>query len=383
MTVKIVTFSSSGGAGKASLALETGFNKIGIGTELITATKSNLREKPLADVGLTVSAGVDNYLLKSSKWPSLISLTRDSRSAELKRLGNAEMTIFRWMNGILGREFLAVNPQISNLVWTLDDMNPFTGTCHHSGDCMGYESNCSNCPALRHPFKKMATPNLEKKMQLSSAFGTKYVAPTDWIGEKFAKSSLGSNSVCAKIHNPLSSIYFEPFRRAENLGSKIQILIVAANLDDKLKGVWDVINTLIFFTKSENLDLTLIGRYSHRLRKTLPNAVFLGSMPSREVMNQLRGCDVLLVPSLFENAGTVVAEAASQGLPTIARNVGGMPEMTNYGKTGYLFKNEEQLSQILESLESSKLFRKGLLAKEWAQQLKPELIAAQYAETFL
>jgi glycosyltransferase involved in cell wall biosynthesis len=100
-------------------------------------------------------------------------------------------------------------------------------------------------------------------------------------------------------------------------------------------------------------------------------------------MSQMREHDVLLVPSLFENAGTVVAEAASQGLPTIAREVGGMPEMTNYGESGYLFNTNEKLDEILDSMSTKELSSKGLLAKEWAQQLKPELIATQYAEAFL
>jgi hypothetical protein len=60
-----------------------------------------------------------------------------------------------------------------------------------------------------------------------------------------------------------------------------------------------------------------------------------------------------------------------------------MTEMTNYGETGYFFKTKAELDEILDFLSNKELSSKGVLAKEWAQQLKPELIATQYAEAFL
>lgn len=34
------------------------------------------------------------------------------------------------------------------IVWTLHDMWPFTGGCHYTADCDGFESSCGSCPSL-------------------------------------------------------------------------------------------------------------------------------------------------------------------------------------------------------------------------------------------
>ena len=127
----------------------------------------------------------------------------------------------------------------------------------------------------------------------------------------------------------------------------------------------------------------MVGRASKKLGSQLPEAEFLGLMDSKSVIEVMQRHDVLVVPSLFETAGMVIAEAGSQGVTAIARRVGGMPEMTNYGETGFLFDTSSDLKQIINTVTSKELEAKGKLAKEWAQQLKPELIAAQYAEAFL
>ena len=383
MSINVVSFSSSGGAGNVASTLVDGFWKIGLDARLITATSSNLRANPLDNPSLTMSAAKDAYLHKAPRWNSLISLSREKHSLLDDKLPPSELTIFRWMNGLLGEKFLEGNPPFGNLVWGLDDMNPFTGVCHYSGSCKEFESDCSGCPAVRKPFREKVEINLERKISFAESYKPIYVAPTDWIHGEFQKSRLGQGRDSRKIMNPLQSRFFESQEEVALNSNHLKVLIVAANLDDPTKGVWDVKESLNRFLDKPYVELTMVGRYSNKLASSIPKANFTGPLDSGYVMQQIREHDVLLVPSLFENAGTVVTEAASQGLPTIAREIGGMPEMTNYGKTGYLFKTTDQFDEILDSLTSKELSSKGLLAKEWAQQLKPELIATQYAEAFL
>ena len=383
MSINVVSFSSSGGAGNVAKTLVFGFSKIGVNAKLITATSSNLRTHPLVSPSLTLSAVEDAYLHKSPSWKSLISLSRDKHSVLDEKLPASELTIFRWMNGILGQSFLEANPELGNLVWGLDDMNPFTGACHYSGLCRGFESDCVGCPAVRKTFASKVEINLERKINFAARHKPTYVAPTDWIQGEFSRSQLGQGKESRKILNPLQPGFFESQEQATQRSSHLKVLIVAANLDDPTKGVWDVKESLKRFLENPNVKLKMIGRYSKNLALSMQGADFTGPLDSSSVMQQMREHDVLLVPSLFENAGTVVAEGASQALPTIAREVGGMPEMTNYGQTGYLFKTKEELDEILDSLSLRELSSKSLSAKEWAQQLKPELIAAEYAEAFL
>ena len=379
----MVSFSSFGGAGNVARTLVDGLSKIGLDARLITYSSSNLRERPFQNPALTLSAAQDAYIHRAPSWNSLISLRRDQNSVLREELPDSSLTIFRWMNGLLGERFMRNHPRLGNLVWGLDDMNPFTGVCHYSGTCTGFESKCGQCPAVRKPFRGKVEINLEGKIDFANTHNPTYVAPTDWIEGEFRKSRLGKGRESRKILNPLQSRFFESREKDAPKTRQLKLLIVASNLDDPIKGVLDIRDSLNRFLEKPNSLLTIIGRHSNKLESSIPGAYFTGPLDSVSVMAEMRNHDALLVPSLFENAGTVVAEAASQGLPSIARGVGGMPEMTNYGETGYLFHQKEELDHIISSTPTKEFYSKGVLAKEWAQELKPELIATQYAEAFL
>ena len=47
------------------------------------------------------------------------------------------------------------------------------------------------------------------------------------------------------------------------------------------------------------------------------------------------------------------------------------------------FDDSDSMKMVLDSIESPDLKRKSLIAKEWAQRMKPEIIARQYVDAFL
>ena len=383
MGVNIVTFSSSGGAGNVANTLREGFLQHGIDAVIHTAIDSNLRSQPLGFPTATAAASVDNYLLKRKSWPSLVSYKRDQLSLVKNDFSDSNLVIFRWMNGILGEKFLDEYSG-PRPVWGLADMNPFTGVCHYSGECQGFKNDCASCPALRGPFKHLASRNLSNKSEVLDRIDPRFVAPTDWILGESASSSLLRGRELHKILNPLSERFFSVSREGKAPNSKrLKLLINAANLDDPTKGVWNVLPQLKSAINSGNFEFQLVGLASRRLRSELNGANFYGQVPNSEILSILHNTQALLVPSLFENAGTVVAEAASQGVPSIARRVGGMPEMTNHGDTGFLFDSSKELGTLLSSLTASELEEKGRLAKEWSQGLRPKQICQIYIDKFL
>ncbi len=77
--------------------------------------------------------------------------------------------------------------------------------------------------------------------------------------------------------------------------------------------------------------------YETRLKKMYASEsiVFQGFVKPGEFLS---GCDVLIVPSLFEEPfGRVVIEAYHEGVPVIASKRGGMPEIVEHGVTGWIF----------------------------------------------
>jgi len=63
---------------------------------------------------------------------------------------------------------------------------------------------------------------------------------------------------------------------------------------------------------------------------------FLDHITSAEIPALYRNSAVVVVPSLYENFPNVCLEAMASGMPLVASNVGGIPEMVDDGKTGIL-----------------------------------------------
>lgn len=79
--------------------------------------------------------------------------------------------------------------------------------------------------------------------------------------------------------------------------------------------------------------------------------------------------DILVLPSLNEAVGRILIEAGACGVPVVATNVGGVPEIVKGGQTGILVppKDPHSLSQAVISLleDKEKRQRMGEAARSW------------------
>jgi glycosyltransferase involved in cell wall biosynthesis len=82
---------------------------------------------------------------------------------------------------------------------------------------------------------------------------------------------------------------------------------------------------------------------------------FHGWITQTEVMKVLEQSDILVVCSQHESLPMVIAESMAAGKTVIASAVGGIPEMIDHDKNGYLFKLAEptQLANILTELHGN------------------------------
>lgn len=92
------------------------------------------------------------------------------------------------------------------------------------------------------------------------------------------------------------------------------------------------------FKSSEN--------YRHALERSLSSderkrVWFLGPLSHEHLLPLYRNSSLFLFPSLFENAPYSLFEAMSSGMPIIASDKGGVPEVIKHGENGLLFSPEK------------------------------------------
>jgi len=94
----------------------------------------------------------------------------------------------------------------------------------------------------------------------------------------------------------------------------------------------------------------------------LERVVFVGDR--RDIPAVLASLDVSVTPSSSESLSNVILESMAAGIPVVAANVGGTPEIVRNGKTGLLFDagSEAQFAAALEMLITQPELRKQLAA---------------------
>lgn len=89
---------------------------------------------------------------------------------------------------------------------------------------------------------------------------------------------------------------------------------------------------------------------------------FTGVLNAEQIIGELHKSHVMVLPSAIENSPNSLCEAQLVGIPVVASYVGGVPEMLDHGKEGFLYTfNEplmlaEYISRIFESDDTSEKF---------------------------
>lgn len=121
-----------------------------------------------------------------------------------------------------------------------------------------------------------------------------------------------------------------------------------------------------------------------RARYSSPNIEFLGYVATDSFFNEI---DVLIVPSVWhEPSPRVISEAYAHGVPVIGSRRGGLPELIEEGRTGFLFEPDlrgdltQKLRRFVDCPALTNNMRGSCLEK--AASLLPKNIMTQYLEMY-
>ncbi len=153
------------------------------------------------------------------------------------------------------------------------------------------------------------------------------VSPTKWLLKQHQKRGFFrfGKTRCEILPNPGPSID----RCERHAHDPLRLLFVGRVTPDK--GSQFLLQLVKKFTRP--FELHIVGSGSD-LERFTTHAVVHGMLEQNNILELMKECDVLLVPSLIEeNQPTVILEAASVGLPVIASNKRGMIE--TLGRAAY------------------------------------------------
>lgn len=234
------------------------------------------------------------------------------------------------------------------LVWTLHDMNPFTGGCHYADGCRGFEKHCGSCPQLgSRDENDISRQTWKSRMTAYRKLNLHIVAPSVWLAEEARKSSLFSRFPVHVIPYAQPLSVYQPLNRDDlraGLGmdkEELVLLFAAQSLGNRRKGGAFLLEMLQFLARTELKDRTTVlllgGDPPRPFLETGVKAEATGHIDSDQHMAALyNAANAVLVPSLEDNQPNVVCEALGCGTPVVAFAAGGIPEMISHGETGFL-----------------------------------------------
>lgn len=114
----------------------------------------------------------------------------------------------------------------------------------------------------------------------------------------------------------------------------------------------------------------------------IQNVHFVGSIPdSYSIMNE---SDLFILPSKWEGFPMTIIEALGTGLPVIASNVGGIPNMIDNEINGFIADDIDEYIDIIKKLENDQNLREkiGNKAKKQALKFSSQKMAKDYINIY-
>jgi glycosyltransferase involved in cell wall biosynthesis len=373
---------SQGGAFIAAYRLHQGLRKIGVDSTMLVGDKrrddwtvlsgESKLEKAWVKIAPSLDALPKLFYPQRDLVPYSLQWSPDRVANKVKKI-NPDIINLHWINaGYLQIESLAKFKK--PIVWTLQDMWPFTGGCHYSEECDRYTQSCGACPQL-HSNQNWDISRWvwQRKAKAWKNLNLTIVTPSRWLADCARNSSLFQDlrietiafALDIQMYRPIEQklarhllnlphdkqlILFGAISATGDCRKGFQLLLPALQKLNQTKQPYQI--ELVVFGASEPIDSPDLGFKVHYLGR-LNDDILLALVYS--------AADVMIVPSIQESFGQTASEALSCGTPVVAFNATGLKDIVEHQQNGYLaqpFEVEDLAKGIAWVLEDRERYGK-------------------------
>ncbi len=282
------------------------------------------------------------------------------KSKLVKKINNSDADIvhLHWIQN----EMLSIKDisQIKKpIIWTFHDMWPFCGAEHYTDNHRWREGyHISNKPKNESKLDLNLWTWKRKKKYWNSPI--QIITPSKWLANCARISSLMYNWPVSRIAYPINTDFWRPVDRKIsrdklNLSHKPFLILFGGDINDPRKGfdlLIKVLKNKKLYLNAEKIELVIFGCNDQKLFSDLGFTIHYTShiKDSLTLKALYSAADVLIFPSRQDNLPNTVIEAQVCGTPVVAFNIGGLSDIIEHKKTGYLaeaFNIEDLANGIL------------------------------------
>lgn len=287
------------------------------------------------------------------------------------------------------------------VVWTMHDLWPATGICHVTLGCQAYKGVCHSCQYLPGggAANDLSTKIFNKKKKLYYNSGIHFVSCSKWLGDQARRSTLLTGLQVSTIPNPIDTHVFCPKDKKQARlhvtlpVDKRVILFVSQRVTMERKGIAYLIDAVgkladRFPAMREDTVIAILGGHADEVAAQLPlPAIPLGYVSNeRQIVDIYNSADVFVNPSLDENLPNTIMEAMACGVPSVGFKVGGIPEMIDHQRNGYVarYKDADDLAEGIHWAldEADKDDVKRLCLQKVTTTYSQRSVAMKYIEVY-
>jgi len=278
-------------------------------------------------------------------------------------------------------------------VWTFHDYAAFTGGCIFPLECTKYRAGCGACPQLdiwplnRSRGIDFTRPMLRLKQKTFREENIFVIAPCNWMADTARNSGTFFNRLTV-IPYGIDIALFQPLDKADvrqRLGlttKKPIVLLSAGDIADRRKGTIHAIEALRKSFPLLDPLVLVVGKMAVETRHMFGPIEVLETGYLTDDKNKgeyFAAADVFLFCPLDDNMPLTILETMASSTPMVGYGTGGIPEVVDHQKTGYLARKGD-VANVVRGLQQALTGRQSM---EWGPEARRVVERRYTHEQFL